>query len=117
MPPQTTTGADQAARRPRRPIQARTGAARANRATASHAGSSPPRATLLRGTVSPNSTPPAVSARNARWVRPRVMHPSCVIAQEWRPSPARDAIICRSMGVSLDELDVQLLDALQRDAD
>jgi len=45
------------------------------------------------------------------------MHPSCGIAHECRTSLDQYAIICRHMAISLDDLDVRLLDALQRDAD
>jgi Lrp/AsnC family leucine-responsive transcriptional regulator len=45
------------------------------------------------------------------------MHQWCDIAHECRTSVDRNAIICRHMAVPLDDLDIQLLDALQRDAD
>ena len=76
--PHRTSGRDAEARSAPRATKARTGAAMPKRATASHAGSSQPRATFDSGTVRPQRSPAVTSAASALrrcWGATEVMPP------------------------------------------
>ncbi len=110
-------GAVQAARTRERAATSRTAAAaRPKRAKVSQAGGSHTRASLESGTVVPHSSPAVVSAATATRRSVRMKPSSPPATRNWLPR-CGDEIIFRDMAVELDEVDVQLLTALQADAD
>src|SRR5580693_8276947 len=91
-------------------------AATPKRTTVSQPGGSHCRASLDIGTVVPHSSPATVSAARAgrRLLR---MHQFCQSQAQYSQLSAHNEILFGVMAVKLDEVDIQLLDALQADAD
>jgi len=114
--PHASTAGLHAARTRNRTAARSTAAARPNRATVSQPGGSHSRASLVTGTVVPQSRPAAASAATAVR-RSRFMGPSCRMAGLHLPFMANYEIIDREMAVDLDDVDIRLLTALQGDAD
>src|SRR4051812_8322520 len=113
-------GAVRAARSPRRPTTASTGATSAKRTTASQAGSSQPRASLVSGTVRPKSRPAAVSAARAErrvGVGDEAMLPVSPVHQGSFGGLPLCRISFGHMARTLDQIDARLVEELQRDAD
>jgi Lrp/AsnC family transcriptional regulator, leucine-responsive regulatory protein len=116
--PQASTAGVQAARtRERAPAPAsRTAAARPKRAKVSQAGASHSSASRDAGTVVPHSRPAAVRAAKAGR-RLVFIEPSCCRRAQNLLFRHLGKLIFRYMAIELDEVDVQLLTALQADAD
>src|SRR5215472_11152119 len=94
----------------------RIAAARAKRVKASQAGGSQPSASLDSGTVVPQNSPAAISARKTRR-RLLDMHPqSPILGRNSLTRRIYEIIFC-DMAVDLDDIDIQLLAELQADAD
>jgi Lrp/AsnC family transcriptional regulator, leucine-responsive regulatory protein len=114
--PETSRPGLNAARRAGRATGSKMAAARPKRAKVSQAAGSHSRASFDSGTVVPQSTPAVVSAAKAR-------RRSAVIAP-WSAAQARSCsiwvlgkILFCDMAVELDDIDMELLTALQADAD
>src|SRR5687768_5345028 len=118
--PAATIRGVSAARSPRRPNQASSGAASANRTTVSQPPPSQSSESFDSGTVRPHSAPAAARARMA--VRFVVMAPVMIggnrdLSSQDSPFRADDRILFRHMSIPLDSVDIQLLAELQADAD
>jgi len=118
--PAATTRPVQAARSPCRPASASSGAAAAKRATVSQAGPSHSSDSFESGTVRPQSAPAAASARMAV----RFVVPMRAMLEHFRRHAGanltdhrRDRIIFGVIALSLDSIDLRLLEELQSDAD